>query len=98
MSSRSAAFSRRSGGLSGEKIPQQLYRICTEGPCDGYKLDHVEPPVAALIFGNEGLRHIKGFGKGVLADSGPFPRSDKKANQTLIVFGFKGLLHVPPWP
>lgn len=96
--SRSAAFPGRTGGLSGEEVPQQLDRICAKGPCDGYKLDHVEPPIAALILGDEGLRHIEAFGEGMLADSGLFPCSHEKADQTLIVFGFKGFLHVPPRP
>lgn len=96
--SRSAAFPVRSGGLSGEEIPQQLDRICAKRLCNGNKLDHVEAAFATFVLGDEGLRYIEAFGEGVLADSGPFPRSHEKADQTLIVFGFEGLLHVPPRP
>ena len=43
------------------KIPKQLQRIRAQGPGNGDKLDHVDPPLAALIFGDEGLRPARAF-------------------------------------
>jgi hypothetical protein len=87
---RLAAFPARRG-FSGQKVPQELERICAKCPCDGNKFDHIEPSLAAFILGDKGLRDIKRLSQCALANPGLFPRRHQKADEARIVRGCEGL-------
>jgi hypothetical protein len=61
-----------------------LERINFESPSNIKELDDIEPALAALKFGNVGLRPPKPFGKNSLAKATGLPRFDKKLPKTRV--------------
>jgi len=68
------------------KRAEKPYGIGTQCVGNGDELDDVQPPLAALKFGNEGLWLAKLSRQRVLPNAGLVPGGDKKRDQTL-VFG-----------
>lgn len=69
-------FADSSYGLSRKKVPQEPDGIGAQSPRNFNKLDHVYPPFATFILGNEGLRSAQLLGQGELTNAGALPCCD----------------------
>jgi hypothetical protein len=56
--------------LSGHKIAQQLDGIGPNGPHDSNELDDINPALAALVFGDKGLRTLQAAREFMLGQAG----------------------------
>jgi hypothetical protein len=83
----------RLSGLFGQKFFEKLQGIGAERPGNGNELDNVDPPFAALIFGNKGLRPPELRGQGLLANARFMSRCDKSLDEAGVFRGFEGFLH-----
>jgi len=54
-------------------------------PCNFEKLHNVEPPLAVLVFGDEGLRPTEPIGQHLLRQPGSLPRCNKLLEKDLIL-------------
>jgi hypothetical protein len=75
------------------KAPEKLHRIGIQRPGNGDKFDQVDPPLAALIFGDEGLWPAEFASQNLLADPGFMSHCGKKLDQALMFVRSKGFLH-----
>jgi hypothetical protein len=62
------------------------------------KFDHIDPPLAALIFGDEGLRPAEFLRQSLLTEAGGMSHCDKGGNKSGIFRRFERFLHAPPEP
>jgi hypothetical protein len=83
----------RLSGLFGQKFFEKLQRIGAKSPGNGDELDNVDPPLAALVFGNKGLRPPELRGQGLLANARFMSRCDKSLEEAGVFRGFEGFLH-----
>ncbi|SHN66139.1 hypothetical protein SAMN05444170_0858 [Bradyrhizobium erythrophlei] len=83
----------RFGGLFGQKFFEKLQGIGANCPGNCDELYNVDPPLAALIFGNKGLRPPELRGQCLLANAGFMSRCDKNLDEAAIFRGFEGFLH-----
>lgn len=85
--------SRRSDRLFGQKLLEQPDRVGVHGPGDGDKFHEIDAALAALVFGDKGLRLAELFRQPMLTDAGFLSHCDKKGDQPSIICGFEGLFH-----
>jgi hypothetical protein len=89
-----AQRARLRGDLTGFSARyEELQRIGAKGPGNGDELDNVDPPFAALIFGDKGLRPPELRGQRLLANAGFMSRCDKNLDKAAVFRGFEGFLH-----
>src|SRR5436190_19999440 len=67
-----ARWRRRSGDLVDQR-PQDPQRIGADFAGNDDELDHVEPSLAAFVFGNKALRLAEALGELLLREAGFFP-------------------------
>src|SRR4051812_45560448 len=70
----------QSGDLA-QKHPQDLRRVRSDGARDHDELDHVEPSLAAFVFGNKTLRLTEALGELLLSKAGFIARTDQQLAQ-----------------
>jgi hypothetical protein len=83
----------RFDGLFGQKLFEKLQRIGAKRPGNGDELNNVDPPLAALVFGNKGLRPPELRGQRLLANARFMSRCDKNLDKAAVFRGFEGFLH-----
>jgi hypothetical protein len=86
-------FAGRFGGLFGQKLFEELQGICSKRPGNCDEFYHVDPPFAAFIFGNKGLRPRELRGQRLLANAGFLSRCDKDLDEAAVLCGFEGFLN-----
>jgi hypothetical protein len=78
----------RFGGLFGQKFFEKLQGIGAKRAGNRDELYHVDPPFAALVFGNKGLRPPELRGQGLLGNAGFMSRCDKDLDEAAVFRGF----------
>jgi hypothetical protein len=86
-------FAWRFDGLFGQKFFKKLQGIGANCPGNCDEFYNIDPPFAALIFGNKGLRPPKLPGQHLLGNARFMSRCDKNFDEAAVFRGFKGFLH-----
>ena len=86
-------LTRRFGGFFGQKFFEEFQRISAKRPGNCDELYDVDPPFAALVFGNKGLRPPELCGQGLLPNTRFMSRCDKNLDEAAVFRGFEGFLH-----
>lgn len=87
------AFARGLNRLFGQKIPEKLQGIEAQSPGNGGEFNKVDPPFAALVFRDKGLRLPELLCQSLLRHASLMSHCDKQLYQARILRGFEGLLH-----
>jgi hypothetical protein len=90
------SISWRFGRLFGQEFFEKLQGIGAKRAGNRDELYNVDPPFAAFIFGNKGLRPPELRSQRLLANARFMSRCDKNLDEAAIFRGFEGFLHGPP--
>jgi hypothetical protein len=83
----------RFGGLFGQELFEKLQGIRANCPGNYNEFYNVDPPFAALILGNKGLRPPELPGQCLLGNARFMSRCDKNLDEAAVFRGFEGFLH-----
>jgi hypothetical protein len=86
-------ISGRFGRFFGQKFFEKLQGIGAKRPGNCDELYNVDPPFAALILGNKGLRPPEFPGQRLLGNTRFMSRCDKNLDEAAVFRGFEGFLH-----
>ena len=76
--------------LAPKEAPQKLNRVALQGASHVNKFQHIQPPLAAVVLGDKGLRAFQALCHDMLGQAGLAPGRDQKVAECLVLRRMQG--------